>query len=112
MKQVSIAPRHLTGLAVWLVITAVFLFTSACQANQAAQPEVVVEPAAVVAEVAVQATAVPTEQSPINTDEPESVDLPPAEPISECLVCHTDKEMLIDTADPEEEVISENEGAG
>ncbi|MEJ2747619.1 MAG: hypothetical protein P8183_06885 [Anaerolineae bacterium] len=30
----------------------------------------------------------------------------------ECLTCHTDKEMLIATADPEEEVINENEGEG
>jgi hypothetical protein len=34
------------------------------------------------------------------------------EPIDECLACHIDKEMLITTADPEEEVISENEGEG
>ena len=34
------------------------------------------------------------------------------EPIDECLACHIDKEMLIATADPEEEVISENEGEG
>ena len=32
--------------------------------------------------------------------------------IDECLACHIDKEMLIATADPEEEVISENEGEG
>jgi hypothetical protein len=30
----------------------------------------------------------------------------------ECLVCHTDKDQLIKTADPVEEVISENEGEG
>ena len=29
-----------------------------------------------------------------------------------CVECHTDQEMLIDTADPVEEVESENEGAG
>jgi hypothetical protein len=34
------------------------------------------------------------------------------EPTDECLACHIDKEMLIATADPEEEVISENEGEG
>jgi hypothetical protein len=33
-------------------------------------------------------------------------------PTDECLACHVDKEMLIATADPEEEVISENEGEG
>jgi hypothetical protein len=29
-----------------------------------------------------------------------------------CLECHTDQQMLIDTAKPEEEVASENEGEG
>lgn len=40
---------------------------------------------------------------------------PPAtesESVDECLRCHTDKEMLIATAKPEEVVISENEGEG
>jgi hypothetical protein len=43
---------------------------------------------------------------------------PPAEliaepvPIDNCLDCHTNKELLIQTADPKEEVISENEGEG
>ena len=32
--------------------------------------------------------------------------------ISECLACHMDKQQLIDTADPEEEHITENEGQG
>jgi hypothetical protein len=31
---------------------------------------------------------------------------------SACVECHTDQAMLIDTADPVEEVASENEGAG
>lgn len=32
--------------------------------------------------------------------------------VDECLACHIDKEQLIATADPEEEVINENEGEG
>jgi hypothetical protein len=32
--------------------------------------------------------------------------------INECLQCHVNQELLIDTADPVEEVISENEGEG
>lgn len=35
-----------------------------------------------------------------------------SEEVNECLVCHADKQALIDTAEPEEEVESENEGAG
>lgn len=32
--------------------------------------------------------------------------------VNNCLACHTDKDRLIDTAKPEEVVISENEGEG
>lgn len=46
---------------------------------------------------AVEPTAEPTEE-PV--------------PIDNCLDCHTNKDLLIQTADPEEEVIKENEGAG
>jgi hypothetical protein len=50
------------------------------------------------------------------TEEAESVDATengePTVEVDFCIECHTDKEMLIDTAKPEEEVISENEGEG
>ena len=32
--------------------------------------------------------------------------------VDNCVECHTDQQMLIDTADPVAEVISENEGQG
>ncbi len=35
-----------------------------------------------------------------------------AEQVDYCVECHTDKDMLIDTAAPEEEVVKESEGAG
>ncbi len=42
----------------------------------------------------------------------ETAETPTEETVDECLTCHIDKEMLIATADPEEEVISESEGEG
>ena len=36
----------------------------------------------------------------------------PPDEISACVECHTDQTMLIDTAAPQEEAESENEGAG
>ena len=59
--------------------------------------------------------ATPTEE-PVeeeNAPAPEVVSVieEPAEP-DHCLECHTDKERLIDTAKPEEVVVSENEGEG
>jgi len=33
-----------------------------------------------------------------------------AEGLDYCLECHSDQQMLIDTAKPQEEVVSENEG--
>lgn len=52
-------------------------------------------------------------QEPTETTAPTlalPTDIPEA--VSECVSCHTDKDRLIDTAKPEEEVESENEGAG
>jgi hypothetical protein len=77
-----------------------------CQtADEGAEAEVA---AAEVEPVVEEATAVPT---PVPTEEVETVATEP-EPIDYCLECHVDKDMLIDTADPEEEVIKENEGEG
>jgi hypothetical protein len=61
----------------------------------------------------IEPTDVPVEVAraivdPASTNEMVSEDVV----VSECLVCHIDKQMLIDTAKPEEEVESENEGEG
>lgn len=75
--------------------------------EETAVPE---EPAA--SEAAVE-TAVPPTDEPA-TPEPIVVPTLIAEiaAVDSCLECHTDKDRLIDTADPEEEVITENEGEG
>lgn len=52
--------------------------------------------------------AVPTATSRVALALPTEI---PEEP-NACLNCHSDKQHLIDTAKPEEEVVSENEGAG
>ena len=55
------------------------------------------------------------------TDEPIEEESAPVEEVAtvsepvevnNCLECHTDKDSLIDTAKPEEVVVSENEGEG
>jgi len=59
-----------------------------------------------------QPTASPT-VSTSPTTEPESVAQADDETSSDqCIVCHSDKQALIDTAMPEQDLISENEGEG
>ena len=67
-------------------------------------------------------TVEPTETIPVPTaiistptSVSETVATQPTEPevvVDECIGCHTDKQKLVDHAKPEEEIISENEGAG
>ncbi len=63
---------------------------------------------------AIPLTALPIQPPPSeNTPEPKPAFFgnPTAE-ANDCLDCHSDKERLIETAKPEEEVVSENEGTG
>jgi len=57
----------------------------------------------------------PTE-SPTTQPVPTEVVVEPtdmvAEPVDECLLCHTDKDQLIATAKEEEEVVHESSGPG
>jgi PBP1b-binding outer membrane lipoprotein LpoB len=78
------------------------------------------EPSAEVGLVDTTPTA-DSETADVSTDEENSVDdlseeenpvAVTAEAETYCVDCHTDQQALIDTAKPEEEVISENEGAG
>jgi uncharacterized membrane protein len=107
---------------VWLGIVFIVLALVAGCAQETAAPEEVAQ----VTEVVVATdTAVP----PTNTAEPTATDEPTetpeptatAEPtftptpevvVSNCLVCHADQEMLINTAAPEEEAPGESESSG
>lgn len=100
-----------TNLSILIFLTLALLMTALIGCGPDAAPEEEEEaqaPAPIGVEVAmaeeiVEETAVPT-STPAVITETMTVDY--------CLDCHTNKEMLIDTADPEEEVISENEGEG
>jgi hypothetical protein len=48
----------------------------------------------------------------LSTEEPQSDPAADPVPVDNCLDCHSNKDLLIQTADPEEEVIRENEGEG
>ncbi|MCP5100245.1 MAG: hypothetical protein GY943_32230 [Chloroflexi bacterium] len=88
------------------ILSVMVIYLAGCAGNSS---EVVsIEPslsnAASVVEVAnVEPTIEPTVETAVIT---------PTAEIDHCLDCHINKELLIDTADPEEEVINENEGKG
>ena len=66
-------------------------------------------------EVAARLTEMPeaAAATPTQPSVPEPTEEVVAEPqVDNCLECHTDQQMLIDTADPVAEVVSENEGQG
>ena len=67
-------------------------------------PESEVEETATIESPAVE-TEAPTE-APVETE------VAAAEQVDQCVECHTDKDTLINTAAPVEEVVEESEGAG
>ncbi len=61
------------------------------------------------------ASTTPTAETPAETavvTEAPAAAAPTAETVDNCVDCHTNKQMLIDTAKPEEPVESESEGVG
>ncbi len=89
-----------------VLVAAAALALAGCGGQEAASEAVAALPTAVIEPTAVPATPTKEETAVAPTAEAE---LPPTD---ECLACHIDKEMLIQTADPIVEVISENEGEG
>ena len=101
------------------MILLMFVVVTACSYDQEAE-----EPATGVPAETEQPTDPPTlgvtptaeidepTQEPEETEDNDTEDAAFAEQSSACIECHTDQAMLIESADPVEEVESENEGAG
>ncbi len=111
-KQVQKRSIWHTHLAV-IALLALSLVLAGCgdKAGSEADGEAVVEQLAeaVIAEPA----AALEEEAAAAPEAGEMAAEPTVEPVTdECLACHIDKELLIQTADPIEEVVSENEGEG
>lgn len=102
MNQAKL-PLKAVGFVVGLLLMLGVMVLGSCQSGESDTADVVavVEPVLVETVTAVSPTLEPT-LTP--TEEPA--------PVDNCLDCHTNKDLLIQTADPEEEVISENEGEG
>jgi hypothetical protein len=97
----------------------ILIALAACNPGEVPATEGPVETQQATDEPSIKPTAtVETEEpspEPEETNEPEDSEtgeeVSPEE-ISACIECHTDKTMLIETSAPQEEVESENEGAG
>lgn len=103
----------------------VSIVAAACSLPEVNTAEVAVEIEQVIdTPTSLPTATVETEEpspEPVQTEEPDNPEEPKesgsGEEISTgdtsaCVECHTDQTMLIDTAAPQEEVESENEGAG
>ncbi|GJM40752.1 MAG: hypothetical protein DHS20C20_10340 [Ardenticatenaceae bacterium] len=105
MKQAKI-PLKLIGFLMSLLLLVGMVAMAGCQSADSDSVEDAVQVAEVEPVILETVTAVSPTEEPISEPAEEPV------PIDNCLDCHTNKDLLIETADPEEEVISENEGEG
>jgi hypothetical protein len=92
---------------------------TACNPGETATTEIPVETEKATVELTTPPTVtLETEESspePEPTEEPvegDAEDVIATDEAGACIDCHTDKTMLIDTAAPQDEAESENEGAG
>lgn len=102
MEQANYSYRTVSVLVSLLLLLGTLLLAG-CQSVESDTVEAVanVEP-----ELIETATAVTPAEAPATQLTTEPV------PVDNCLDCHTNKDLLIQTADPEEVMISENEGEG
>ena len=104
LEQARYPYKTISLLASLLLLLGTLLFAG-CQTAESDTGE-----AEVVANVEPELLETVTAVSP--TEEPGALLTAEPVPVDNCLDCHTNKDLLIQTADPEEEVISENEGEG
>jgi hypothetical protein len=93
-----------------LIVAGFFALALAAACNQAAMP---VQTTGNLPDVVPTVVAALVVDPATPTAEPlEAVVVTVAEEVNECLVCHTDKQQLIDTAKEEEKVEKESTGVG
>ncbi len=103
-------PYKTISLLVSLLLLLGTLLLAGCQTAESDTADVAATEAEMVANVEPELLELATAVSP--TEVPAAELTAEAVPVDNCLDCHTNKDLLIQTADPEEEVISENEGEG
>lgn len=116
MKSQMLCIKKYLQMGIFLLI---LIFIVGCSPEQSAEQTVTEAPTAteVLVPTPMEAPTSTAEleepiEEPEETEESDSQEAEPQAQDSACIECHTDKQMLIYTADPVEELESESEGAG
>lgn len=99
---------RLLSITIAFAISALTLFLAGCGSESISSKE---DSSTGVAGLEPAAVEVSPTMEPVSTVAAAAV-LTETLAVDTCFACHTDKERLIKTANPEEEVINENEGEG